>query len=334
MKKSRSSGASLPRSISVGLSSRAAGRSCWTSGSVSTAKRSSRSRVSRCSSRKVGSATNASWRALVAGSGGREHRLGVRDQAAELSPALAERLEHLAGVAHELARGEPLAVEDAKQPVEVGGERPQVADRRREVGAAVTQRDRDVLLPGLERRPRRLVERTEDLVQLDGVRDLRPRQLAPLRQGVLRQRAGVLGARGELDVGLPQQRLLAQDRAGVVGDRRVPLIDLELGVGEPLVAELDRLDATDRDSGDSDVGLDRKLGRLVERDRHPIALGLQRGRAAEREPQEQQQPEAGDRERDRDQELNRCRRAGLHQQPPSASISSGVGSLVSSSRVS
>ena len=54
------SGASLLRSISVGLSSRAAGRSCVTSGSVSFANSASRRTVSRDSSSKVGSAMKAS----------------------------------------------------------------------------------------------------------------------------------------------------------------------------------------------------------------------------------------------------------------------------------
>ena len=80
----------------------------------------------------------------------------------------------------------------------------------------------------------------------------------------------------------------------------------------PLSRQADRLHLADRDAGDPHVGLDRELGRLVERDREPVALGLQRQRAAEGDPQEQRQREAREREADRDQDAGDCGRAGLH----------------------
>ena len=62
-------------------------------------------------------------------------------------------------------------------------------------------------------------------------------------------------AGGQLDVGLAEQRLLAQDRPGVVGDRRVLAVELDRRVGEPVVREVDRLHLADRDPGDPHVGL-------------------------------------------------------------------------------
>jgi len=75
-------------------------------------------------------------------------------------------------------------------------------------------RRRELLLPALERAPRLRVERREDLVELHGARHPRVGQRAavPDRPGT----APV--PRCELDVGLAEQRLLAQDRARVAGD--------------------------------------------------------------------------------------------------------------------
>ena len=86
-------------SCSVGLSSRAAGRSWVTSGFVVRAKRARRLTVSVDSRSNVGSAWKVSSSSLVARGGRREHAVGVRDQPLQLAVALAERVEHVAGVA-------------------------------------------------------------------------------------------------------------------------------------------------------------------------------------------------------------------------------------------
>ena len=153
-------------------------------------------------------------------------------------------------------------------------------------------RARLLLHPDLERGPRVAVERAVDLVELHGRRDLRLGERAAVGE-----RLGVRAPRRELDVGLAQQRLLAQDRARVRGHRRVPRLQLDRH-GRPagLIVGLDRLDPPDRHAGDPHVGLGGERGRLGERDVEPVALRLERDRAAERQPQEQEQPEARQRE--------------------------------------
>ena len=64
-----------------------------------------------------------------------------------------------------------------------------------------------------------------------------------------------LRARRQLDVGLAEQRLLAQDRLRVGGDRRVGGVELDRRLGLAAVGELDVLDLADRDAGDAHVGL-------------------------------------------------------------------------------
>ncbi len=113
-------------------------------------------------------------------------------------------------------------------------------------------------------------------------------------------------------------------------DRRVLAVELDRRVGEPVVGQGDRLHLAHRDARDPHVGLVRELGRLLERDREPVALGLQRQRAAEGDPQEQRQREARQREADRDQDPGDCRWSGLHQlQPPAALIWAVVGTPLS-----
>ena len=117
-----------------------------------------------------------------------------------------------------------------------------------------------------------------------------------------------LAARGELDVGLAQQRLLAQDRLRVRGDRRVLGIDLhhragrvaELGLVLALVLrdQLELVDLADGDAADPDLGLLRERDRLGEVGRDLVARGLERDRPAEGDPEEEQQREAGQREAD------------------------------------
>ena len=100
----------------------------------------------------------------------------------------------------------------------------------------------------------------------------------------------------QLDVGLAEQRLLAQDRPRVGGDRRVGVVELDRRhrrVGVLALAELDLRHLADRDAGDPHVGLVREQARLGERNLDRVALRLQRRRPAEGDPEEQQQPEAG-----------------------------------------
>ena len=109
--------------------------------------------------------------------------------------------------------------------------------------------------------------------------------------GIVRRRRA---AGRQLDVGLAEQRLLAQDRPRVRRQRRVARVELDHDVrAAGRLVGLDRLDLADRDAGDAHVGLLGELGRLGERRDEAVALRLERDRAAEREPQEQQQAEAG-----------------------------------------
>ena len=116
-------------------------------------------------------------------------------------------------------------------------------------------------------------------------------------RAVLLQRRRARRPRRELDVGLAEQRLLAQDGPRVRRQRRVAGIQLDRRHGPArLVVRLELLDLADRHAGDPHVGLGGELRRLGERDLHAVALGLERHGAAERQPQEQQQAEARQRE--------------------------------------
>ena len=133
------SGATFARLTSVGDNWRAAGRSWVTSGSVSAAKREQPARGGARLAQEGREATNvsASWRSRLAVVS--NTRLELLISAAQLALALAERVEHRAGVAHQAARGLLLLVEDLEHVVHVLGE-------RREGGQRVVQR------PGRRRR--------------------------------------------------------------------------------------------------------------------------------------------------------------------------------------
>ncbi len=120
--------------------------------------------------------------------------------------------------------------------------------------AAALDRDRRVRLPALERGARLLVEGVEDLVDLGRLARLADAERAALLDRLDRVGLGVgdvgrraerdrcrllagLGAGGELDVGLAEQRLLAQDRPRVVGDRRELGLDLDHGLGRVLAVD-------------------------------------------------------------------------------------------------
>ena len=123
----------------------------------------------------------------------------------------ASAAEHLPAVAQQRARRRAVAVAARRAPRRRSwrtGRAAAIAALKS--CAAVRQRDPALLHPRRERAPRHRVERREDLVELDRRRDLRLRD-----RPAVRQLGAVLRARRELDVGLAEQRLLAQDRARV-----------------------------------------------------------------------------------------------------------------------
>ena len=186
------------------------GRSWVISGSVSVAKVSSRFRVRRDSSRKVGRDLEDLSQVLVAPRGRREDRVGVLDQAPELALALGEGVEDDAGVVDELLdapRSWVSRTRSRRLASSAKGSRLPIA--RRDVGAAAVERDRRLLHPGLEGGAGGLVEGAEDLVELHRVGDLGRRQRA-----VLGQLSGRRVALGQLDVGLAEQRLLTAGSPG------------------------------------------------------------------------------------------------------------------------
>jgi hypothetical protein len=262
---------------------------------------------------------------LLLGGEGAERLVGAGDRIGELAVALAERVEDRAGVADEALELVALTAQDREHAGGVAEERGEVADRVVEVEAAAADRDRRPLLPLLEGRAGLRVEGVEDLVDLGLVLDPADRERASLgdRVDVARPRLGSRGgraerdtggrlrprARGELDVGLAEQGLLAQDRSRVARDRRELGLDLDLDLGgvlaaDPLVVrgQLDRLHLADRHAPDPHVRLLGELRRLREVGVDPVALRLQRHRPAERDPEEQEQQEAREREPGGDQD--------------------------------
>ena len=134
------------------------------------------------------------------------------------------------------------------------------------------------------------------------------------RVAVLELRAVAVAGR-QFDVGLGEQRLGAQDRPRVLGDRRVLGVDLDRRDRQLVGVALDVLDFADVDAGDPHVGLLGELGGLVEGDRDLVGLRLERGRAAEGDPEEEQDPEAGQREAGDHQKLRRARGLLAHFAP-------------------
>ena len=231
---------------------------------------------------------------LVARGGGLEHALRVHDQLTQGAAALVDRAEHPPGVLDQVVHGDVLLVEHLHQLRAVHGEALEVAERVAQVLASVTLRDRAVQLldPVLERLTRLWVECREDLVELGGALDPRVRQPATVRQ-----HAGAPVPRRQLDVGLAEQRLLAQDRVGVLRDRRVRRVQLDLhDRARAALVELLRLHLADVHAGHPHVGLLGERRGLRHVHGEPVALGLQRHRAAEREPQEDQDREHRERE--------------------------------------
>ena len=184
---------------------------------MSLAKLPRRVKVAFDSSRKVGKIWNVSasasfWREVA-----EKMSLGVDDQVAQLRPrpgsarrrpARSSRTRPLTGCA--------LPVEHGQQVVGVVGEGGQVADRVVEVLPAAGHGLATGPAARTERSPRLGSKRLEDLVELDGLGH------AARRPGTRRRARCPPGACAgrELDVGLAQQRLLAQDRPRVRRDGR------------------------------------------------------------------------------------------------------------------
>ncbi len=111
--------------------------------------------------------------------------------------------------------------------------------------------------------------------------------------------AGALVPGCELEVGLAEQRLLPEDRLRVLRDRGVLLVELDLDDrARTALVELLRLDLSDVHARHPDVGLLGERRRLLHVHREAVALGVERHRAAEREPEEDQDREHRERERD------------------------------------
>ncbi len=298
-KKPFASGASLPKATSVGESCSAAGTSWRISGSVLTAKVLSRLRVSFDSSRKVGKARKSasmSWSRLAV----------VWKTALELwirlasSPSLPRSAWK---VVAPLRRSWPTASrwvsrtrKSFSNSVKVGSNWPIAYDRLWPWPLIATAAS---CIHSWKAARVLRVEGAEDLVELHRFGDVCLGNGAAVGQLRAVARAG-----GEFDVGLAEQRLGAQDRPGRLGQRRVLVVDVDRR--QRLLAvrrQGDALDFADVDAGDADVGLFGELGRLVEGNLDFVGLRLERGRAAEGDPEEEQDPEARQREAGDDQEL-------------------------------
>jgi hypothetical protein len=188
--------------------------------------------------------------------------------------------------------GRLLLVDDAQQLAAVDDEQGQVAEGVVEVLAVAVDRARGLLDESLEGASRRLVEGPDHLVDLDRLLDA-----GALERGTVGELRRLRRSLRQLDVDLPQQRLLAQHRARVRRDRRELGVDLHLDQRPACRPVGLRLDPADREPGDAHLGLVDQQRRLVELGREAVALRRQRDRAAERDPEEQQQPEARQRER-------------------------------------
>ncbi len=166
---------------------------------------------------------------------------------------------------------------------------------------------RDRLLPDLKVAAGRRIERREDVIERHRRFDLAVGELGAIGQVRARLALG-----DQLHVGLPQQRLLPQDRMHVRSHRRVLAGDFKRRVGAPVLAELHRDHVADVDAADAHVRLFGQRQRAREGHGHAVALRLQRHRAAEGLPQEQQQPEAAEREQDDHEQVAQRGGALLH----------------------
>src|SRR5680860_1898700 len=117
-----------------------------------------------------------------------------------------------------------------------------------------------------------------------------------------------------------------------LGDRRVLVFDIDRRLRLLAVRRLfDVLHFAYRDAGDSHVGLLGELGRLLEGNLELIGLRLERGRAAEGDPEEEHDAEAGQGEAGDDQELrgaggSLAHFSSLYSQWPDGLVETGISS--------
>ena len=136
-------------------------------------------------------------------------RFELRDQVAQLALALGERVEDVAGVAHEPLRGAALLAQDREHVVGVLGERREERRARRSGLAVALSRDALLVEPG-GKRLRVSGSNARRISSSSTVSDTWPAGSVPPSCDRARG-AGVAGR--QLHVGLAEQRLLAQDRA-------------------------------------------------------------------------------------------------------------------------
>ena len=289
------SGDRSPRSRSVGARSCAGSRRSRTSGSVLRAKSSSRRTVARVSRRKVGK----TWKVSASASSREASAPKVaspfvirprswpssRDTAWKTRPVSRKtRLSATSCSASGRSRSAPPSKNGAALPSESLKSRAKLPLVT--MPASWSHCWNALRVVG--------VEDAEDLVELDRVVHVRSRQRAAVGELL-----GARVARRELDVGLAQQALLAEDRARVAADRSEAVVQLHLHRrGAPAGTELLRLDLADVHARHPDVGLLHEQRGLREVRLEAIALGPERQRAAERRPQEHQQRRHGQREAD------------------------------------
>ena len=292
-------GARREKAIRVGESCLAAGTSWRNSGSALSAKVLSRSKVSRCSSSKVGKARNSASMSRLRAAVVLKTAFELRIRLASWPFAAAQRAEGRRAVAEQLLHGEPLRVEHPEQAVEFGESGVELGERGGERLALAGDRRGAFLHPFLEGGAGPLVEGAEDLVELHRFGHVGPRQAVAVVQG----RAVPVAGR-QFDVGLAEQRLRPQDRPRAPRQRRVLVFDVDRRLRLLAVGRLfDRLHLADRDAGDPHVGLFGELGRLLEGDLDLVRLRLERRRPAEGDPEEEQDAEARQGEAGDDEEL-------------------------------
>ena len=295
-KRALRSGASFERSCSVGDSWRAAGRSWVTSGLVSLENLVRRASVMRRLALEGRQGAEGLLELAVARRGGREDACWSSSISERSWPSRSLRASKTSPV----SRTTPctsvlLGVEDLQQRrgvlARTGARLPSASEMSRprpcEASASCCIQTRNAVA-------RLRVEGAEDLVELDGRRHRAGGQAAVLgdrarrswSRASARRRSRPAASSGAGSPSCPWGSARTRGRARSSRPRRRSacraLIDLDLA---------------DRDAGDPHVGLRGTAWPASrEGDVEAVALGLQRDRAAEGQPQEEQQAEAGQRE--------------------------------------
>jgi hypothetical protein len=169
-------------------------------------------------------------RELTVARGGRaQDGVAGGDQILDLGVAGPDGRERPPAIARQPAQGAALAVEDRQQPVARVDRRAEVPEVGVEVGSPAVETGAPALEPDPQVRARALVERAQHLVDRHARLDLALRH-----RGALGELARRRGARGHLDVGLPEQGLAPDREANVLGHGCVTAAELERGPGRPL----------------------------------------------------------------------------------------------------